>query len=109
MKGKGQEGAGAQRQRESHVGGRGARSQGFCLIVNDALFKGRTEGPQFSQFGPRSWRKLHAGGLAKWERPPALAGEMPHPIHQIPTAGAAGLTSPATGAGKDGRGDQQNY
>lgn len=85
------------------------RNQGFCLTVNDGLFKGRTEGPRSSQFGPKSWRKLHTGGLAKWKRPLALAGEMPHPINQLTTMGSAGLTSPSMGQGKDGRRDQQNY
>lgn len=78
-------------QRESHAGGRGARNRGFCLTNNDALFKGRTEGPQSSQFGPKTWMELHK------------AGEKSHPIHQLPTVGAAGFTSRSMGGDKDGR------
>lgn len=104
---KGQEGARAWGRWESRAGGRVARNRGFCLTVNDSLFKGRTESPQSSQFGPKSWRELHAGGLVKQEKPPA--DEMPHPIRWLLTTGAAGLTSSDTGGGKDGRGDQQNY
>lgn len=89
------------------MGGRVARNRGFCLTVNDALFKGRTESPQSSQFAPKSWSELHAGGSVKQEKPPA--GEMSHAIRRLLTMGAAGLTSPDTGGGKDGRDDQQNY
>lgn len=57
------------------------------------------------------WAQILEETPRRWlgEARPALAGEMPHPIHQLPTAGAADLTSPSTGWGKDVRGDQQNY
>ena len=63
MKRKGQKGAGMRGRQWSCAGARGARSRGFSLTINDAVFKGRTERPQSSQSGHKSWRKH---GLVKW-------------------------------------------